>query len=80
MYPLICTVLDQYCLCCWTVPYVPVDMHCVRSVLLCATVILSDLQCARSVCILCLHILQLGMQTDRHVLVTSFENFIKLCA
>jgi len=35
------------CYCSLTVPYVPVEMHSVRSVQLCVTVILSDLHCAK---------------------------------
>ena len=33
------------CLCCLTVPYVPVYMHCVISVMLCTAVLLCDLHC-----------------------------------
>jgi len=34
MYQFICTLLDHFCLCSLAFPYVPLDIHCVRSLLL----------------------------------------------
>jgi len=55
-------------------------MHCVRSVKLCATVILSDLRCATFDMHLIFACTAAWNADCRHVLVMSYLNVSKLCA